>query len=190
MFSSLIRIGLLWTGILGALLIGLWLLAFVFLPQLHIARPYRIPAGSMSPAIDKGDFIYVIEIAYAREAPSRGQVIVFSTNDIPFYKNDDEQNFVKRVAGLPGETLSWHGGQLWVNGKLAPELASLHYETMGEFPGADGTTFVVPKDRYFVLGDNSHNSFDSRFWGCVPAGSLRGRALVRFWPPSRVSWIQ
>ena len=146
----------------------------------------------MSPTLIKGDQFYTSELAYAGGAiPRRGDVIVFWGKGIPDMENEGygEEVFVKRVVGLPGETLSVHAGQIWVNGKVALELAAFHYEPAGNYLSTDGDSFIVPTSSYFVLGDNTHNSKDSRYFGCVPASNVRGKVLFRFWPPGRIGVV-
>ena len=135
------------------------------------------------------------ELAYLSNGPARGDIVVFDTEGIRLFAHS--QMNIKRVAGLPGDTISISGGKLLVDGRPAPELDGIRYVIMPANPisGAEGAlheegdTFTVPAATYFMLGDNSPNSFDSRYWGPLPAANIKGRAAMRFWPWSRIGGL-
>ena len=185
-----------WLGILGiafSLPLVLLVLLFVLLPACQIGRVFSIPADSMSPTIKKGDRIYVSQSMYWFTTPHRGDLVVFWTKNIAGFEKrggDTNTTFVKRLGGFPGESLSLHAGRLWVNGAPAPELAQFKYESTEDWLGHEGDSFIVSADGYFVLGDNSANSMDSRYWGCVPAANIRGCAFACLWPPQRLGFIR
>jgi signal peptidase I len=130
--------------------------------------------------------------------PHRGDVFVFRTNHIPGLREDPQTGspfYIKRLAGLPGDELSIDPPFLYIDGKIAEGFgfarvmaAKLPYR--GYAPGRDylsepKQSFVVPKDGYFAMGDNSYNSYDSRYWGPVPQENLVGRGLFVYWPFNR-----
>ena len=177
------------------------MIAAVFLLRSFLVEPFRIPSGSMIPTLRVGDFILVNRFAYglrcpigdckllALGEPKRGDVVVFR------YPVDPRQDFIKRVVGLPGDTVRYVNKQLTINGELAPQetlgrfgdrLDIEFIETLSGVPhhmltNADRPTqdfeFTVPEGQYFMMGDNRDGSSDSRFWGTVPAAYLKGRAF-------------
>lgn len=179
-------------------------LLFVLVIRSFIFEPFRIPSGSMMPTLLQGDFIFVKKYAYGLRlpvtetkfietgAPERGDVIVFR---LP---TDPNVNYIKRVIGLPGDTLQYRDHKLTINGEEMPlsehpdatnlepryveEIDGREYQILITNPGytrADGT-FSVPEGHYFVMGDNRDNSRDSRFIEAIPETHLVGEA-VRIW---------
>jgi len=152
-----------------------------------VLGPYKIPTGSMRPTFLEGDRIFVDKVSYRFREPERGDVIVFK------YPNDEKKDFVKRLVGLPGDTLQIRDGFLYVNGEKMdqPPFSEHYYYNVaeGKFGKTDQLT-VIPEDRYFVLGDNSAHSSDSRHWGFVPEENLVGRAFLIWWPPNRVKSVR
>lgn len=115
--------------------------------RLWIAQPFIVSGASMEPTFDNGDYLIIDEFSYHFKNPQKGDVIVFR------YPLDPKKFFIKRVAGLPGETIEINGRKI----------------TLGQ-------------GEYFVLGDNQGESSDSRVWGNVPEDLVIGRALLRLWP--------
>jgi signal peptidase I len=176
-----------------------------------LVEPFRIPSGSMMPTLLSGDFILVNKFSYGirlpvidtkiiqLDEPHRGDVVVFR------YPKDPSVDYIKRVVGLPGDTISYFGKQVYVNGELAKQTligpytatgeglamtvmgSDLRQEQLGKVkheilivrgrPSIEGE-FVVPEGKYFVMGDNRDNSNDSRFWGFVPEKNLVGKAFM------------
>ncbi len=146
-------------------------------------------------AVDTGDQVFVDKFTYNFVKPHRGDVFVFRTNHIPGIPDDPETGapfYIKRLAGLPGDTLRIEPPKLFVNGRLAEgygfeRVMSAKSPYRGYGPGArflssPDSTFTVPEHAYFALGDNSYNSYDSRYWGPVPEENLVGRGLLVYWP--------
>ena len=170
--------------------VGMIGLTIVFaFPVLHIGRFYSIPTRAMSPTIEAGDMIYAYEWAYRDAKPRRGDVVVFSGKGISGLDEYSDVKYVKRLVGFPGESVSIHDGNIWINGKAVPELARFNYQPAGDFANGSDSPYVVPADSYFVLGDDPQHSKDGRFLGGVPAENLRGRAVLRLWPPTRIGEI-
>jgi signal peptidase I len=113
--------------------------------------------------------------------PQRGDIIVF------IYPEDRAKDFIKRLVGLPGDVVEIRSGSIYINDKplLDPLFANRYYYNRGDF-GQEGQKLVVPADNYFVLGDNSASSKDSRYWGFVPHKNLLGKAMFIYWPLPRI----
>lgn len=172
-----------------------FLLAMVI--RAFVVQAFKIPTGSMRMTLIEGDLILVNKFIYgakvpftnwrlpALRQPKRGDVIVF------IYPEDKKKDFIKRLVGLPEETIEIKGGSIYVNDKPAAEpiFKQIYYYNRGEF-ASEGQKITVPKDSYFVLGDNSNSSKDSRYWGFVPKDDLLGKALIVYWPPQRIQVIK
>jgi len=151
-------------------------------------RPFVIPSGSMKDTLQIGDRILVNRFVYWFSGPKRGDVVVF-----PF-PEDPRNNYIKRVVGLPGEVIEIRDGHIYADGVLVEEpfpVAHNRYVTYDSplVPYGKGEV-QVPQGRLFVLGDNSRNSKDSRFWGFVDADLVKGKAFFIYWPPQRVAWLK
>ncbi|MGD0335965.1 MAG: signal peptidase I [Candidatus Omnitrophota bacterium] len=162
-----------------------------------IVEAYKIPTGSMRPTLLEGDLIFVNKFIHgaripftfvrlpALRKPVRGEVIVFK------YPVDPSKNYIKRLVGFPGETVEIKNYTIYIDGRplTDPPFGERAYYNRGSY-GAEGVKITVPKDSYFVLGDNSASSLDSRFWGFVPYKYLQGGAMVIWWPLSRIRIIR
>ncbi len=187
-------------------------LAIVLVLRSFVAEPFRIPSNSMMPTLLTGDFILVNKFAYGLRMPitnqkfigtgepARGDVVVFHPPQHP------DQDWIKRVIGLPGDTIAYRDDTVYVNGQalkyrgagryvgkghgiemsgarlLTEELpgrphAVLERDDMPYFVQGEGQ-WTVPAGNYFVMGDNRDNSEDSRFWGVLPEANLRGKAFL------------
>jgi len=140
-----------------------------------------IPSGSMESTLLIGDHLIMSRIGYDAgvpftnlhvplwRSPKRQQVIIFKPPFAP-----DQPDYVKRVIGLPGDTVDIHDGAVWVNGQ---KLVEKYTSGLSE-PYELHTPYKVPSDCYFVMGDNRANSYDSRFWGCVPRNYIIGTPVI------------
>lgn len=161
---------------------------FAFLIRATVAEARFIPSESMTPTLEVGDRLLVEKVSGRFTTPKRGDILVFYrphqpsasaglwrwlglTADVPL---------IKRVVGLPGETLSVAGGRVFINGKALPE------PYVQEPPSYSLSPVTVPRDHLFMLGDNRNNSVDSHVWGPLPTGNVIGQAIARFWPITRV----
>lgn len=155
-----------------------------------ILGPYKIPTGSMIPSLMVGDRIFVDKVTYRFRLPKRGEVIVFK------YPGDEKKDFVKRLVAMSGDDVEIRDGQVFVNGKPFTEIAEVkvparYYYNRDDWEyGKEGQKIHVPKDSYFVLGDNSAHSSDSRNWGFVAKKELVGRAIVIWWPLNRIGMVE
>jgi len=153
-------------------------MAFVF----GVVRPlvieaFSIPSESMVPTLQAGDRVMVAKFAHRLADPERGDLIAFEAPE-------GEIN-VKRVVGLPGDTVAVRDGVLFVNDEPRRESYVDYRLTDSSFFGP----VTVPEDHLFVMGDNRSNSLDSRALGAIPEKSVLGRVFLRFWPPDRGSLL-
>ena len=147
--------------------IGLALVIIVFLYQ-----PVKVEGTSMAPLLSDQERIFINKFVYRFEPIQRGDVVVF------WYPLDHTKSFIKRVVGLPGETVQIQQGTLYVNGKVVPEpYVPPQYEDSSDFGPVR-----VPKDSFFVLGDHRISSNDSRVFGPVSSQYIYGRAVFAYWP--------
>jgi signal peptidase I len=188
------------------LLVGLAVIIAIVL-RAFVAQAFRIPSASMEPYLQCGrptagctgstsDRVLVNRLAYVFGSPQRGQVVVFKAppraNDCG--SHDAGTTFVKRLIGLPGETVREDDhGFIWVREPREAAWTKLPepYLTRGaRFADSThfGQTWPVPAGSYFMVGDNRSASCDSREWGAVPRGSLLGPVIFTYWPPGRISY--
>ena len=149
-----------------------------------VAEARYIPSESMLPTLEVNDRLIVEKVSYHFQKPNRGDIIVFQPTDQLKQQNPSLKDaFIKRVIGLPGETVEVMNERVYINSE--PILEN-YIESPPDYQWGPE---VVPPDAYLVLGDNRNNSYDSHFWGYVPKQNIIGRAVVRFWPPARVGEI-
>jgi len=162
-----------------------------------VIQAFKIPSGSMRSTLLEGDLILVNKFIYGAKIPFTGlnlpalrqpkkeDVIVF------IYPDNPKKDFIKRLVGSPGETLEIKSGTVYVNDKplIDSIFSQRYYYNRGEF-GQEGKKIKIPEDNFFVLGDNSASSQDSRYWGFVPRKNILGKALVIYWPPQRIKIIR
>lgn len=162
------------------------LIAFILamIIRAFVVQAFKIPTGSMNPTLIEGDRILVSKFIYNFRQPKRGEVIVFK------YPEDPKLAFIKRLIAIGEENVEIKNGRIFINGQevTQKELASNFYYNRGDFGKVDQNV-EVPEDSLFVLGDNSANSRDSRYWGFVPKQNLIGKALLIYWPPNRIRLI-
>jgi signal peptidase I len=187
-------------------------LALAVVIRTFFVQAYKIPSGSMEPTLLVGDHILVNKLIYGLRMPDsifgldipglplgkylfrlepihRGDVVVF------VFPPDPTKDFIKRVIGLPGDTIAVKNGKVWLNGAPMPDPHA-HFEVpdadrspvsprdnfpqIGTDAGALGAV-TVPPGKIFVMGDNRDRSYDSRFWGFVPQDNVEGRAMIIYW---------
>ncbi|MFC1808382.1 signal peptidase I [Candidatus Omnitrophota bacterium] len=146
-------------------------------------KAFKIPTGAMKPTLIPGDRILVDKKAYEQSKPQRLDVIVFK------YPEDKAKFFIMRLIGLPGETLEIKNGKVLVDGK-AIQRNTTYYNKPETKYGEVGKKIRVPANSYYVLGDNSASSRDSRYWGFVPKNDILGKATKIYWTLSRSSKIE
>lgn len=147
-----------------------------------VAEARYIPSESMLPTLKINDRLLIEKIGYRFTTPERGDIVVFSPT--PALESQGYSDaFIKRVIGLPGETIEVRGGVVFVDGEALSE------KYIADEADYDFGPVTVPENQYLVLGDNRNNSYDSHYWGFLPRENIIGRAAVRFWPLDRVSLI-
>jgi signal peptidase I len=152
------------------------LTAAIFLIVNAATGRFRIEGDSMEPNLHNGEYVLIDKISYLLHPPERGDVVVFTPPN-------NERDYIKRVIGLPGDTVEIKGGQVYVNGVILDEP----YLT-SPTNGSD-REFQVEEGHYFVLGDNRNNSSDSRSIGTITPQRIVGRAWLVYWPPSDWSTV-
>ena len=184
-------------------------IGFVLAFEAEVAKPYRIPSASMENTLNcakpatgclgsTSDRVLVNRLAYEFGSPQRGQIVVFKAPQAAnrCEAGDAGTAFVKRLLGLPGETVREdHTGFIWIRGSGAAKWTKLAEPYLSRAArladSADfGKSWRVPEGKYFMLGDNRANSCDSRKWGSVPRSDLIGPVIFTYWPPGRVSYHQ
>ncbi len=179
----------------GEAIIIAFILAMVI--KIFIVEAFKIPTGSMRPTLLEGDLILVNKFIYGAKLPSvdvrlpalqqpkRGEVVIF------IYPYDPKKNFIKRLVAFEGETVEIKNGTIYVNDKplLDSVFSQRYYYNRGDF-AREGQKLTVPKDNFFVLGDNSASSQDSRYWGFVPKRNMCGKAILIYWPVWRLRFIK
>lgn len=163
--------------------------AVIVIPlRMYVAEPYIVQGASMDPTFVTGQYLIVDRLGYRFEEPKRGDVVVFK------YPKDEKTYFIKRIIGLPGETININKGIVTVSQKISdpahggggvaqvlsePYVSSLHEK-------ADFFETTLLQDQYFVMGDNRAESSDSRYWGPLPKRLIIGRPMLRLFPVNKI----
>jgi len=158
-------------GILREIIETLVLTALIFVGVRVLVQNYKVEGFSMEPTLQNGQYVIVNKIGLHFAALHRGDIIVFH------YPLDPSESFVKRVIGLPGDTVAVQNRHLVLDGKVINE------PYINGLMAANYPQVTVPAGDYFVMGDNRNNSSDSRAWGPLPANEVIGRAWISYWPP-------
>jgi signal peptidase I len=174
-------------------LVGVVVAAVVvaILLRTFVVATYSIPSGSMEPTLQIGDRIVVDKLAYHLHGVGTGNIIVFRTPHTEDCAGPPVADLVKRVIGLPGQTVSLSRGHVLVNGKLLaqpwlpPAVRTETYQGPSFEPYSLHHPYVVPQGDVYVMGDNRPDSCDSRYWGPVPESTIVGKVDLRIWPLSR-----
>jgi signal peptidase I len=156
----------------------------IFLVVRVALQNFKVEGESMEPNLHNDEYILVNKVDYMLHAPQRGDIVVFRA--VPAGQPD--RDFIKRVIGLPGDTVAVHNGSVFVNGTRLKEP----YIDAQHRPTYTLHSEKVPSGDYFVLGDNRNNSFDSSKWPSpwLPRSDIIGKAWVSYWPPADVSLFQ
>jgi len=162
------------------LVFAVFLAIYVFL-----FRPFQVSGDSMRPTFHNKQYILTNLIVLKFEKPKLGDVIVFKAPPSP------EKDYIKRVIGVPGDTVNLNDGRVYRNGNLLDESKYLNssVKTYGGSFLSEGNPVTVPSDSYLVMGDNRSGSSDSREWGFVPEKNVIGQSLFVYWPLNRMEII-
>ena len=149
-----------------------------------LLQPHKIKGNSMLPNFLNGEFLLTDKVTYRFNDAKRGDVVVFKAPP------DERDEFIKRIIGLPTERVALINGHIYINGKLLKEkyLDESLFTNAGGFL-SEGEEVIVPKEEYFVLGDNRQNSSDSRSWGSIKKDKITGRAWLIYWPISKTGMV-
>ena len=171
-------------------------IAIVLAIKAWVVNPYRIPSSSMEPTLHCArpgsgcearfsDRVLANRFIYHFRSPHRGDIIVFKTPPLAKERCGAGGTFVKRLIGLPGETVSEKSGFVYINGKklIEPYIKPDRRDT-----GTSEPAKKIPAGQYFMMGDNRTQSCDSREWGTVPRGNLIGEVFAVYWPPNRIGF--
>ena len=149
--------------------------AIVIPIRYFLFQPFFVRGESMDPNFENGDYLIIDEISYRFSEPARGEVVVFK------YPLDESQRFIKRIIGLPGETVEIKNGQVIIsNNQSSQNLNETGY--LGELVTGGDIKLTLGTGEYFVMGDNRDYSFDSRRFGSVPRENIIGKVVFRAWP--------
>ncbi|MFW6071653.1 MAG: signal peptidase I [Candidatus Bipolaricaulota bacterium] len=166
-----------WVDVLAVAALLAWLI------MTFVTVRMSVPTGSMEPTIQPHDSFFVDKVTYNFRKPERGDIIVFWHNT----EEGGRTRYVKRLIAKGGDTVEIKDGDIYLNGEeLSGENFDRRYWAEGQYGVGE---IEVPEGKYYVLGDNSSNSFDSRFWGFADASSLIGEPYLRVWPPGRFGLI-
>lgn len=157
--------------------------AVLVMVYLFIMSPQEVSGHSMEPNFHDGDYILTNKIIYKLVEPKRGDIVIFKS---PSNKDID---YIKRVIGLPGESVELRNQRFYINGELLEEPYEYNKPVYGGSFLQEGFPVTVPQNMYFVSGDNRPGSSDSREFGFVPIQDFIGKALLRYWPTSAVGLI-
>lgn len=144
-----------------------------------IFQPFLVKGQSMEPNFETGDYLIIDEISYRFRDPQRGEVVVFK------YPQNLSQRYIKRIIGLPGETIEIKDGKVLIDNKILDEKS--YFPQFIQTPG--NILITLNENEYFVLGDNRLASYDSRRWGSLPREDIIGRVFIRAWPITALAKI-
>ena len=151
---------------------------------IFIMTPHEVIGNSMHPTYKNGEYLMANKVTYRVKEPQRGDVIIF--------KYSDTQDFIKRIIGLPGDTVMLKDGQMYINGTILDEsnyLSDSIYSNGGDFL-KEGQSVTIPDDEYFVCGDNRPHSSDSRTFGSIKETDIKGKAWIVYFPFSEFRIVQ
>jgi len=151
-------------------------LAVVLVVRNFLIQPFFVDGESMIPNFHNGDYLIVDQLTYRLRQPERGEVIVFHPPQNP------SNYYIKRVIGLPGETVQIKNGQITIFNNEHPEGFILKEDYINNIKTSGNAVWKLNEGQYFVLGDNRYMSFDSRNWGVLPRNNIVGVVRLRIWP--------
>lgn len=157
-------------------------LAIILPVRYFLVQPFYVKGASMEPNFYDHEYLIIDELSYRLRDPVRGEIVVFR------YPNDPRQFFIKRVIGLPGETVQFDNGKVVIKNNDHPKgfvLAEAYLPSALATTG--GSEVALGRDKYYLLGDNRTSSLDSRYFGALARGYIIGRVWVRGWPLDRVT---
>lgn len=173
----------LWS-LLGTTLLAVALLTAIILVRIYIAKPFIVSGVSMFPTFNSWHYLIIDEFSYnfLRE-PARGEVVVFH------YPGDPKRHFIKRIIGLPGETVELKGADVYISNGTQERFKLDESFIDDRYKKRDTMEITLGADEYFVLGDNRAESADSRYFGPLNRSYIVGRAFVRLFPFNKIEYL-
>lgn len=169
-------------GFLGEIVRFSLLALLIVLPiRIFIAQPFIVSGASMETTFSTGQYLIVDQLTYRLNDPVRGEVIIFR------YPKDPSKFFIKRIIGIPGDTVSVSGRDVTISNAEHPEGVVLDKEYLIDAKPSATLTETLGENEYFVMGDNRDASSDSRAWGVLQRDKIVGRALLRLFPFSKIN---
>ena len=144
--------------------------------RMFIAQPFIVSGASMEDSFQNGEYLIVDQLTYQFESPKRGEVVIFR------YPRDASKYFIKRVVGVPGDTITINGAEVTIKNQAHPEGITLAEPYIASMSENTFLTEELGEDEYFVMGDNRDQSSDSRMWGILHEDKIVGRAFLRLFP--------
>ena len=166
-------------------LIKIAVVAFIIVAPIRyfLFQPFIVSGESMMPNFQNGNYLIVDEISYRFSAPQRGDVIVFDASFIKDYKGE---RFIKRVIGVPGDTVEIADGKVKIIDKSKAAVLNEKY-LPADLKTNQDKNITLGSDQYFVMGDNRTYSYDSRYWGVLPKSDIVGKAFLRVFPVNEIN---
>ncbi len=160
-------------------------LAIIIPIRYFLIQPFFVKGASMEPNYEDGEYLIIDELSYRFREPQRGEVVVFR------YPADPKEFFIKRIIGLPGETIEFENDKIIIQNNAHPDGFALDESGyLKSIPLMGDQRIVLGDNEFFVLGDNRGASFDSRRWGSVPRVNIIGKVWLRAWPVSRADVME
>ena len=170
-----------WVEVRALLRDLIFALMLVTLVIVFLVQPVKVEGTSMLPHLHDGERIFVNKLVYYGLPPlERGDIVVF------WFPDDPSKSYIKRIIGLPGETVEMRDGRIFIDGQ---ELSEPYLDPQLNTGHASLPPLYVKQHYYFVMGDNRDHSSDSRYWGLVPEKYIYGKAILRYWPPTQIGLI-
>lgn len=151
--------------------------------RMFVAQPFIVSGASMESTFHSGEYLIVDQVSYYFNQPSRGDVVVFR------YPRDPSKFFIKRIVGVPGDTISIENAEVTIKNEEHPDGFTLDEPYIKAMAPTETLSETLGDREYFVMGDNRDNSSDSRAWGVLQEERIIGRALLRLFPPSEFNYL-
>jgi signal peptidase I len=164
-------------------------LSIFLIVYLFVMQPHQVNGQSMYPNFENGEYLLTDKISYRFNQPERGDIVVFKAPDAAQCPEGAGCDFIKRIVGLPGDSVEITDQGVYVNNSALPEeYIPVDVDTRPMAYTQNGPV-SVPQGSYFVMGDNRPHSSDSRAWGPVPFSNIVGKVFFRYWPPAKVGTL-